>query len=201
MPPLIESGSDDGGGCGVDREDDDDSTDDDDQEKVTTAVASVPNTSDRNGSPVHRSPSPASACHSLEWDSNGDDFLAADCRQLPCYQLRQPISAMYGTQGNWKAQKNWHPPRSKSIVIETHKNIKKSSSWMRWKTTTLCVCLGITHHHVFQRRSYLRSIYSLSLSLALIPFFFFLFFSFSLEWYSSGIQWKRCTDFLAGRDQ
>lgn len=93
-PPLIESGSSDDGG-GVDRDDD---TSDDDDVGDREKVAAVDDTSDRNDSPVHRSPSPASACHSLEWDSNGDDFLAADCRQL--HKLCQPIQTSYGTQGN-----------------------------------------------------------------------------------------------------
>ncbi len=41
---------------------------------VTEKATSTGRTS-RNDSIHNRSPSPSSACHSLEWDSNGDDFF------------------------------------------------------------------------------------------------------------------------------
>ncbi|KAI9551920.1 hypothetical protein GHT06_022257 [Daphnia sinensis] len=83
MPPVMESASEDG-----DREDGDvdlyDTADEGEEPGAdrTPAGRIVPST-DRNDSNVHRSPSPASACHSLEWDSNGDDFFGHDCRPTP----------------------------------------------------------------------------------------------------------------------
>lgn len=93
MPPVMESGSEGGGADDHDDEDDDDNDDDydtADEERdgkmgaVDGRAASIGRIS-RNDSPVHRSPSPSSACHSLEWDSNGDDFFGHEPPPLPIH--------------------------------------------------------------------------------------------------------------------
>ena len=85
MPPLMESASEDGD---ADREEDQDEVDlydtadegEGDEGSKVDVAARIRTTVGKDGSAVHRSPSPSSACHSLEWDSNGDDFLGHDCR-------------------------------------------------------------------------------------------------------------------------
>lgn len=84
MPPVMESASEDGE---ADREEDQDEVDLYDtadegggDEGTKVDVAARRTTTGQNDSVVHRSPSPSSACHSLEWDSNGDDFFGHDCR-------------------------------------------------------------------------------------------------------------------------
>ena len=82
MPPVMESASEDGE---ADREEDQDEVDlyntADEGEGDEGMRADVGRTAaGQNDSVAHRSPSPSSACHSLEWDSNGDDFFGHDCR-------------------------------------------------------------------------------------------------------------------------
>ncbi|KZS19417.1 Uncharacterized protein APZ42_014308 [Daphnia magna] len=81
MPPVVESASEEGDRDDVDLYDTADEGEETGADR-TTAGRIIPS-SDRNDSIVHRSPSPASACHSLEWDSNGDDFFGHDCRPTP----------------------------------------------------------------------------------------------------------------------
>ena len=82
MPPVMESSS--------DREEDDTADDEEEEEeeeeediKVKSEIEKDAGRKGRNDCILHRSPSPSSACHSLEWDSNGDDFFANDCRPAP----------------------------------------------------------------------------------------------------------------------
>lgn len=85
MPPVMESASEDGG---VDREEDEADYDTPDEEqqhcggglKEAKRADQSAGRNSPNDPAIHRSPSPSSACHSLEWDSNGDDFFATDCR-------------------------------------------------------------------------------------------------------------------------
>lgn len=70
LPPLM---PDDSGG--FDFEDDDD-----DEEEYVSGRRD--GRASRSDSAIHRSPSPTSSvCHSLEWDSNADDFVVQEQRQ------------------------------------------------------------------------------------------------------------------------
>ena len=60
MPPIM---PDDSGGFDLEGDDDDEA------EEYGRAS--------RSDSAIHRSPSAASACHSLEWDPNADDFCCS----------------------------------------------------------------------------------------------------------------------------
>lgn len=104
MPPVTESASEDGGADHEEEEEDYDTADDDDRNQETdqerladiddavvgTSGTNVTNAS-RNDSVVHRSPSPSSACHSLEWDSNGDDFFATTVDHCRAGQVKPTV--------------------------------------------------------------------------------------------------------------
>lgn len=90
MPPVMESASEDGE-AEAEAEDQDevdlyDTADEgeaaDEGTRATDVLARTTKKTAGPNDPVapHRSPSPSSACHSLEWDSNGDDFFGHDCR-------------------------------------------------------------------------------------------------------------------------
>lgn len=89
MPPVMESASEDGEAEAEDQDEVDlyDTADEgeaaDEGTRATDVLARTTKKTAGPNDPVapHRSPSPSSACHSLEWDSNGDDFFGHDdCR-------------------------------------------------------------------------------------------------------------------------
>ncbi|XP_046443124.1 uncharacterized protein LOC124193392 isoform X3 [Daphnia pulex] len=88
MPPVMESASEDGEAEAEDQDEVDlyDTADEgeaaDEGTRATDVMARTTKKTAGPNDPVapHRSPSPSSACHSLEWDSNGDDFFGHDCR-------------------------------------------------------------------------------------------------------------------------
>lgn len=88
MPPVMESASEDGEADAEDQDEVDlyDTADEgeaaDEGTRATDVLARTTKKAAGPNDPVapHRSPSPSSACHSLEWDSNGDDFFGHDCR-------------------------------------------------------------------------------------------------------------------------